>query len=82
MIYPNNKETIKAIRKITESNLVDYVGGSQSVEEWSREVIDTYHRSTKKRPELMVLVLERWGECYNGEMYISKEDFQCSKKQE
>ena len=66
--------SINKLRKVAESELIDYVGGSQSIEEWSREVINAYHRG-KRRPSSMVLIIERYGECYKGELYLTKEDF-------
>lgn len=75
MIYPTNRETIEAIRKVASSNLVDIAGGAYSIEEWAKEVIRAYNRG-KRRPEAVVLILERWGECYQGAVYITPEDFQ------
>jgi hypothetical protein len=69
------KKVMTRLRNVAESELVDVVGGSQSIEEWSKEVINQYHTGNR-RPDKIVLLLERWGECYNGAVYISKEHFE------
>jgi len=63
------------LHKIATSELVDITGGSQSINEWSEEVMRVYHRGNC-RPELMVLVIERYGECYKGALYITVDDFE------
>jgi hypothetical protein len=65
---------IPKLRKVAESELVDVTGGSQSIEEWSKEIIHQYHAGNR-RPDEVVLILERNGECYRGAVYISKEHF-------
>ena len=74
MIHPTNESALKYITETCESNFVDLHGGSDSAEAWGKVVKRTY-QGGDKRPELMVLVLERHGECYRGAMYITKEDF-------
>jgi len=63
------------LHKIATSALVDISGGSQSIENWSEEVMRVYRRGNR-RPELMVLVIERYGECYRGALYITVDDFE------
>jgi hypothetical protein len=70
-----NERTLSNIRKIAIKNLVDITGGRQSIEDWSEEITRIYHRG-KRRPEAIVLVLSRYGECYHGELYITKQDFE------
>jgi len=67
---------LKPIRAvIKKEGLVDLVGGTQTVKDWAMDLIETHYRNSKKG-ELMVLVLERVNEYdYNGELYITKEDF-------
>jgi|GEM_PF-6807243 hypothetical protein len=62
------------LNAIASAELVDVVGGSQAIEEWANDIKQRYH-TCKQRPELMVLVVERYGECYNGYLYITKKDF-------
>jgi len=63
------------LHKIATSALVDVCGGSQSIFEWSEEVTRVYKRG-HCRPELVVLVIERYGECYQGALYITVDDFE------
>jgi len=71
------KKEDKAIKRMTDianRDLIDLVSGSMSVEDWAKEIDRTYHRGVR-RPDVMILMVERYGECYNGSLYITKRDF-------
>jgi len=70
------KKVMTRLRKVAESELVDVVGGSQSIEEWSKEVINQYHAGNRRPDKIVLLLLERWGERYQGAVYISMEHFE------
>ena len=67
-------KVVDKLNEIASAELVDVVGGSQSIEEWTSNILSKY-RHCKQRPELFVLVVERYGECYHGYLYLTKKDF-------
>lgn len=81
MIYPTDEDALKGLHKIAQSNFVDISGGSSSIEEWADEIHRIYIRGNR-RPKVIVLILERCGECYRGALYVSKEDFSGHQKVE
>ena len=66
--------TIRRLMALALSHLVDIEGGSQSIEDWAKAIVRAHDRG-KGRPEVVVLILERYGECYRGKVFITHEDF-------
>jgi hypothetical protein len=66
-------EIIQKLHQLAGSELVDISGGSDSLPVWLSETRQVHFR---KNPEVVVLILEKNGEKYNGALYVTSKDFE------
>jgi hypothetical protein len=74
MIHPTTESALKSIKQTADSNLVDVVGGTAIVTDWMKELQNQY-LAGNRRPETIILILERKGVSYSGAIYLTKEHF-------
>lgn len=46
---------------------------SQSIEDWAIELVSAYKKG-KARPDSIALIIDRYGECYEGFLYVVHQD--------
>lgn len=69
------------LHEIARSDLVDWSGGTQHLECWSRDIIAVAQRNIFK-PSLIVLIIHKVGDKYRGAVYITKQDFEGGRGEE
>lgn len=80
MKTPDEKSTLTEIEYAAEIKLNRTTFyKSQSIEEWRDEIYKTYQNG-QKAPDHIIMVLKRNGECYEGGIYLTKEDMERRKK--
>jgi hypothetical protein len=67
-----SKKPIRDLVAIADSSLYSIERKSQSIEEWAQDLVIAY-RSGPNRPDNLVVLLQRYGECYFGSVYVQKD---------
>jgi hypothetical protein len=70
-INPDSKQSIGDLFAIADSSLQPIERKSQSIEEWADDIQRAYVQG-EKRPDFIGLLLQRYGECHLGSVYVQK----------
>jgi hypothetical protein len=68
------KQPIRNLVSIADSSLHPIERKSQSIEEWAQDLVSAY-RGSPNRPDNLVVLLQRFGECYLGAVYLPRNHF-------
>jgi hypothetical protein len=77
-INSDNRETTRDLVSIADYSLHLIERKSQSIEEWAEDIQRAFIMG-EKRPDFIGLLLQRYGECYFGSVYVQKEAFEDDK---
>lgn len=72
-INTDSKKPIRHLVAIADSSLHSIERKSQSIEEWAVDIQRVYTQG-QKRPDFIGLLLQRYGECYFGSVYVQNDN--------